>query len=58
VYAEEFSSIDDAFEWEKQVQGWSRAKREALINGEWEKLPFLSRKKRGRKHPMMDDNGN
>lgn len=33
VYLEEFSSIKKAFEREKQIQGWSRKKKEALING-------------------------
>ncbi len=44
-YYEEFERIDLAFYREKQVQGWSRKKREALINGEYEKLPELSKKK-------------
>lgn len=42
VYYEEFPRIDWAFNREKQVQGWSRAKKEALINGENEKLPELA----------------
>jgi len=42
VYYEEYSRIDAAFYREKQVQGWSRAKKEALINGECEKLHELS----------------
>ena len=33
VYYEEYSRIDEAFYREKQVQGWSRKKKEALING-------------------------
>ena len=33
IYFEEFSRIDEAFYREKQVQKWSRAKKEALING-------------------------
>ena len=45
VYYEECFSIKEAFLREKQVQGWSRKKREALINGWHEKLPELSRKK-------------
>jgi putative endonuclease len=45
VYAEEFLRIDDAFRREKQVQGWSRAKRESLIRGDFEALPRLSTKK-------------
>jgi putative endonuclease len=43
VYSEEFQRIDDAFYREKQVQGWSRKKKEALINGDLGKLPELSK---------------
>jgi putative endonuclease len=43
VYFEEFHRIDLAFYREKQVQGWSRRKKEALINGKPEKLPELSK---------------
>ena len=43
VYFEKFSRIDEAFYREKQVQGWSRKKKKALINGESYVLPKLSR---------------
>ncbi|MCU1413439.1 MAG: hypothetical protein JWN80_779 [Microbacteriaceae bacterium] len=43
VFSEWFDRIDDAFEREKQVQGWSRAKRKALIDGRLGDLPGLSR---------------
>lgn len=43
LYYEEFDRIDEAFYREKQVQGWSRKKKEALINGDYAKLPELSR---------------
>lgn len=43
LYYEEFYRIDEAFYREKQVQGWSRKKKEALINEEYEKLPDLSK---------------
>ena len=43
VWFEEFSRVDQAFAREKQVQGWSRAKREALIAGNYQALPGLSR---------------
>jgi putative endonuclease len=33
VWAHEFQLVDDAFALEKRVQNWSRAKREALIEG-------------------------
>lgn len=42
VYVEEFNRIDEAFYREKQVQGWSRKKKKALIYGFHEKLPELS----------------
>ena len=43
VYFEEYNRIDTAFYREKQVQGWSRKKKEALIEGEYEKLPELAK---------------
>ena len=45
VYFEEFQRVDDAFAREKQVQGWSRAKKEALIQGRFDRLTDLSREK-------------
>ncbi len=42
VYFEEFQRIDEAFYREKQVQGWNRKKKEALITGELDKLHDLS----------------
>jgi len=44
MWAAEFERIDDAYVLEKRIQGWSRAKREALIAGEFERLPGLSKK--------------
>jgi putative endonuclease len=34
LYYEEYPRIDEAFYREKQVQGWSRQKKEALMNGD------------------------
>lgn len=42
VYSEQFDRIDHAFYREKQIQGWSRKKKEALINNYTEELPTLS----------------
>lgn len=42
VYVEEYLNIATAFEREKQIQGWSRAKKEALITGDFDALPNLS----------------
>ena len=44
VYSEEYERVADAFAREKQVQGWRRAKRKALINGDQELLPGLAKK--------------
>ncbi len=44
VYVEEYDKISDAFYREKQIQGWSKKKKEALINGDFNKLKELSKK--------------
>lgn len=43
VYYEEYQRIDNAFYREKQVQGWSRKKKEALIEGNSALLPKLAK---------------
>lgn len=43
VYYERYPRIDWAFEREKQVQGWSRKKKEALISGAHDQLPELAK---------------
>lgn len=45
VYAEESESVEAAFRREKQVQGWSRAKKLALIESRWNELPTLSERR-------------
>ena len=42
IYFEELGRIDEAYYREKQVQGWSRKKKEALINSNQKLLPELS----------------
>jgi putative endonuclease len=43
VYVEEYGHVADAFRREKQVQGWSRKKKEALISGAENMLPELAK---------------
>ena len=43
LYYEEYPRIDTAFYREKQVQGWSRKKKEALMDGKLDALPDLSK---------------
>lgn len=42
IYFEEFQRVDESFYREKQVQGWSRKTKEALINGFSEELRNLA----------------
>jgi putative endonuclease len=49
VYAEEYERVAEAYAREKQVQNWSRAKREALIQGKQELLPALAKKDFGKR---------
>jgi putative endonuclease len=45
VFCQHFETITDAIAAERQVKGWSRAKKQALINGEWDRLPELARRR-------------
>jgi putative endonuclease len=42
VYCEECDRIDDAFYREKQIQGWSRKKKEALMASDYNQIHLLA----------------
>jgi putative endonuclease len=44
VYSQWFERITDAIAAERQVKGWSRAKKEALIRGDFEALKVLAKR--------------
>ena len=44
VWSQEFPERDEAFRAERQIKGWNRAKKEALIRGDWHGLQLLARK--------------
>jgi putative endonuclease len=44
VFAQEFETITDALAAERKLKGWGRAKKEALIRGDVDSLPSLSRR--------------
>ncbi len=44
VYYEKFERIDEAYAREKQIQKWSRGKKEALIKGKFGTLKKLAKK--------------
>lgn len=47
VYFEEFARVEDAFRREKQVQGWGRRKKEALMAGDVNELKRLAECRNG-----------
>lgn len=47
VFYCEFSEIEFAIDNEKQIKKWSRAKKKALIDGKYDELPNLAKKKFG-----------
>lgn len=51
VYSQEFSTRDEAIAAERQIKGWSRAKKEALIEGDWKRVQQLAW---GTRNPLPD----
>jgi len=49
LFCQKFGDINQAIAFEKQVKGWSRKKKEAIIANEWQKLPELSKNRINRK---------
>jgi putative endonuclease len=45
VFSQWFDRITDAIAAERQVKGWSRAKKEALIRGDFDRLRILASRK-------------
>jgi putative endonuclease len=48
VWSEYFDRITDAIGAERQLKGWSRAKKRALINGDWQSLSLLAKRRGGK----------
>ena len=57
LYFEEFTRIDDAFYREKQVQGWSRKKKEALIKDMSDELHGLAKCMNESSHSNIKSSG-
>ena len=55
VWAQETASIAEAYAWEKKVQGWSRAKREALMRDDWDEIQRLSKRRGGKPHTSVEE---
>ena len=46
MYSQEFSTREKALLAEKQIKGWSRRKKEALMNSDWQTLSDYSKRKK------------
>lgn len=44
AYSEQFVSRLEALERERQIKGWSRAKKEALVRNDWASIQRLAKK--------------
>jgi putative endonuclease len=51
VWAENFVWITDAIACERQIKGWSKAKKEALIASNWAAISALAKRRGGRVRP-------
>ena len=47
VYSQQFANVNDAVTAERQIKGWNRKKKEALINGDFDLLHNLAECKNG-----------
>ena len=47
VWSQDFPTRDEAKAAEKQIKGWSRAKKMALIRGDWGRISTLAKNKNG-----------
>lgn len=47
VYQQEFERITDAISAERQLKGWGRAKKEALIDGDFKQIQRLASRSKG-----------
>ena len=50
VYCKEFTKPLEAIKYEKQIKGWTRAKKEALIKGDFDQLHELAKCKNETSH--------
>ena len=48
VYAEYLDRVMDAIDAERKIKGWSRAKKEALIAGDWGLVQILAKRRAGK----------
>jgi putative endonuclease len=48
VWSENFDRITEAIATERKIKGWSRAKKQALLRGDWDSVRQLSKRRGGK----------
>ena len=51
VWSQAFASLNDAFQRERQIKGWSHPKKEALIRGDFDGIHEIVKSERERRKP-------
>jgi putative endonuclease len=51
IWSEHFERITDAIAAERQLKGWSRAKKEALVKGDWRSVQRSAKRRAGKPRP-------
>ena len=57
IWSEEVATYHEALTHERQIKGWSRAKKEALIRGDFDEIHGIvkaERKRRDKKNPLPE----
>jgi predicted GIY-YIG superfamily endonuclease len=57
VWAEEFPTRLEALEAERRIKGWSRAKKRALIRGDWSEIQHLAKGRAGLRQAQPERSG-
>ena len=52
IWQGEFETREGAIAFEQQIKGWSRAKKEALIVGDWVKIQELAKSKNSKQSTL------
>ena len=53
VFSQEMPDKNQAYVVEQQIKKWTRAKKQALINGQWDLLKYFSKKPKFRKGKLV-----
>ncbi len=57
VFVQEFMNVNEAIAFEKQIKGWNRKKKEAIIKDNWNLLKSLSECRNQTSHKNFSTNG-